>query len=97
VITIREVLQAACDLNASAHQVQDVFWMRETATSCVSSQLWHTCDGQRAKGQLFFMHVSATEKEKRFSFLDSEAFDPMVGQIVGCLKSCLTSMHGVLV
>lgn len=93
VITIREVLRAACDLNAIAHEVQDVFWMRETATSCVSSQLWQTCDGQRAKGQLCFMHVSATEKEKRFSLQDSEAFDPMVGRIVGCLKSCLTSMH----
>eukprot|EP00434_Breviolum_minutum_P019937 symbB.v1.2.017592.t1/scaffold1330.1/size125110/10 len=88
----KEVLRAACDLNAIAREVQDVFWMRETATSFVSSQPRHTCDGQRAKGQLCFMHVSATEKEKRFSLQDSEAFDPMVGQIVGCLKRSFGSM-----
>lgn len=64
VITIREVLRAACDLNAIAHEVQDVFWMRETATSFVSSQPRHTCDGQRAKGQLcFFARLCHRERE----------------------------------
>ena len=81
------------------HQIQDVvFWMCETATSLVSSQPRHTCAGQRAKGELCFMHVSANEKEKRFSSQDSETFDPLFGQVVWCLKkSCLTSMRCVII